>query len=319
MNQFEPKIAERYLHNEMSEEEREQFENTMLGDDDMFYDIAAREDELVDLYSAGKLADGQRERFQRSLAGNPARRQKIANAKVLTGFFSSERASNKTITIAERSGLFEKLAELFSFRSPVFQFAAVGLIAVLALASIFLLVENRRLGSLQQELAGSRLRENELASQIESERETAADLVADLDAERGRIQKLEAEIERLGTSGTTVRPPSNIAPPTIATLILSPGGIRGGPALVRRVDLPSAATRLSIVLTLPAQTGERVSLKLNGETVAENRRVGSRNGEKIVSITIPVSRIKDGRNEIDVFDSSGTKVEDYVFSVSRQK
>lgn len=308
-----------YLFNEMSVEEREQFEDRFVGSESSFVEIAERENELVDRYVRDELSQSERGRFEQSLGAFPARRQKVATAKTLREFLASERTDSKTITIAERSGFFAKLAELFSFRSPVFQFAAVGLIAVLALASIFLLVENRRLGSLQNELAGSRQRENELASQIESERETSADLVADLDAERDRIQKLEAEIERLGTSGTTVRPPSNTVPPTIATLILSPGAIRGGPALVRRVDLPSAATRLSIVLTLPAETGERVSLKLNGETVTENRRVGSRNGEKIVSITIPVSRIKDGRNEIDVFDGAGTKVEDYVFSVSRQK
>ena len=310
-----------YLFNEMPEQEREKFEETMLGDDDMFYEIAERENELVDRYAKNELRGAELERFELSLATLPARRQKIANARVMREFIDSEKAECKAITIAERTGFFAKLAGLLLFKSPAFQFASVGLIGILAVASLFLFLENRRLGSLQQELAESRRRETQLTTQIESERDATGDLTTDLTAERERIEKLEAAIAKLRQTATNGKPSTNVAAPTIATLILSTGFRGTGPAPVSRLELSPGLTRVAVVMSLPAETaaGERVSVKLNGETVADNLRVREKTGgEKTVSVTIPVSRIKEARNELAVIDAKGASLSSYPFSVKRQ-
>lgn len=310
-----------YLFNEMPEHEREKFEESFLGNEALFYEIAERENELVDRYAKNELRGAELERFERSLATLPARRQKIANARVMRRFIDSEKSENKTITIAERTGFFAGLAELFSFRSLAFQFASAGLIAILAIASLFLFWENRRLGSLQQDLAESRRREIELKTQIESERDATADLTADLTAERERIEKLEADIARLGPTSAPNRPSTNGSAPTIATFILSTSFRGTGPAPVRRLELPPGVTRVSVVMSLPSETpaSDRVSVRLNGETAADNLRVREKTGgEKTVSLTIPVSRIKDGRNELTVIDAKGASLSVYLFSVGRQ-
>jgi hypothetical protein len=313
MKQFEPQATERYLFNEMSEDDRERFEETILADDGIFFDVAARENELVDLYCAGKLTGGELERFERTLESLPARRQKVAVAKTLLKFLDAERDS-KTITIAERT----RWIDYFSFRSPVIRFAAIAAILLLALASTFLLFENRRLRSLQDELAESHRRAAELSAQIEVERDTAGELTAALDRERERITSLEEQIVALQGRDRDVLPPK--APsPSIATLVLSYSGIKGGPATaVKRLELPADATRLSIVINLPPETGEQVTVRLNGETVAQNVRVRTRNAEKTISVVVPTTRIKDQRNNIEIIDPAGNTVVEYPFNMTRK-
>ena len=119
------KRIDSYLFNEMPETERSEFEDRFAGDDILFAEIAERENELVDRYVRNELSEGDRVRFERSLDTVPARKQKVANAAVIREFIASER-ENKTITIAERTGFFSRLAELFTFRSPAFQFASIG-------------------------------------------------------------------------------------------------------------------------------------------------------------------------------------------------
>ena len=66
------KQIDEYLFNEMSAEEREKIENKFFEDDEVFFAIAERENELVDSYNAGRLNGEQLERFERSLAASPA-------------------------------------------------------------------------------------------------------------------------------------------------------------------------------------------------------------------------------------------------------
>ena len=303
---------DKYLFNEMPESEREQFEDTFAGDDELFYEIAERENELVDKYTRGEMAGDERVRFERSLRDNPARRQKIENAKILREFIADERAATKTITIAERSGFFSRL---FSF-GPALQFASVGLIVILAVASVFLWSENRRLGSLQQELAASRQRETDLAARIEEESATAGDLTADLEAERERAAQLEAAIDKLRNNNA--RPPVNAPPPTIATLVLSSFGIRGDAVPVGRLRLSPGVARVSIVIGIPADVvlNEPVSVVLNGERIAENAKVRVRRGETSVAVTVPAAKLKPGRNELTVNDGRNAAVVSYIIAVT---
>jgi hypothetical protein len=304
---------DKYLYNEMPETEREKFEDSFVSDDALFYEIVERENELVDRYARGEMSGDERGRFERSLGDNPARRQKIENAKILREFIADERPAAKTITIAERSGFFSRL---FSF-GPTLQFASIGLIAILALASVFLWSENRRLGSLQQELAASRQRESELASRIDEESATSGDLTADLEAERERAAQLEAEIAKLRS--TTTHPPVNNPPVTIATLFLSSAGIRGDAVPVKRFELSPGVSRVSVVVGISSDvaSSESLTVTLNGERVGEKLKAKVRRGETSIAITLPAAKLKPGRNELFVSDSKDAVVARYIIAVTQ--
>jgi hypothetical protein len=304
---------DKYLLGEMSESEREKFEDGCVSDDGLFYEIAERENDLVDRYARGEMPVDERVRFERSLDDNTARRQKIENAKILREFIADEKPATKTITIAERSGFFSRL---FSF-GPTLQFASIGLIAILALLSIFLWSENRRLGSLEQQLAASRQRESELASRIEEESATSGDLTADLEAERERAAELEAQIAKLRNDNS--RPSVNNPPVTIATLLLSSAGVRDGAVPPRRLALAPDVSRVSIVAGIPpdAVSTDIVSVTLNDEQVAQGLRPKTRRGEKSITITLPAAKFKPGRNELSVLDSKDAVVARYIIAVTQ--
>ena len=305
-----------YLFNEMSEREREKFEERFVENEELFFEVAERENELADQYVNGNLSGEHLSRFELSLASNPARRGKVENAKLLRELIAGQKTEHRTITIAERSGFLSKLGSIFSFGSPAFQFASIGLILILALATVFLLVENRRMNSLQAELATARQREAELSAQIEAERDAASELTSDLTAERERIEKLEAEIARLGRNTSSPQPerPS----PSIATLLLLPGGIRGGTAPPKRFDVPKGVVRVAVAIGIPPEAGtvEKVNVRLNGETVAESVRIRVRGDVRTASVTIPATKFKAGRNEIQVTDSAGLSLATYVVAVA---
>lgn len=318
---MDEKQIDSYLYAEMPESEREKIEDRFIVDDELFAEIATRENELVDAYIGGRLSGDERKRFEQSLDTFPARREKLANAKLLREFIATERHEAKTITIAERSGYFAQLAQVIAFRSPAFHLASVGLILLLGLLSIYLLRENRRLGSLETELAASRGRETELAAQIENSQDAAGALTEDLMAERERIARLEEEISKARQNDRT--PAANVIKPTIATILLSPAGVRGpGPRPVEKVEIPSGVGRIAAVLIVDdAPAGGSVTVKLNGETLAKNVRVQTHsNGEKRVLVTIPVSRINATRNELTVSGPDDSRLgESFLFSIRERK
>jgi hypothetical protein len=308
------KQIDKYLLDEMPEKERAQFEDQYTVDDELFYQIAERENELVDRYVRGELAVDDRERFEQTLNAFPSRRQKIENAKILHEFIADERPTNKTITIAERSGVFSRL---FSF-GPSVQFASMAIIVILGLASLFLWSENRRLGSLEQELAASRQREADLSAKFEEESETSGDLAADLESEREKIASLEAELVKRGNSNKD-RPVSSNPPSIVATLFLSGVGFRGDAVPTKSLKLAPGVTRVSVVVGVPsdATVGETLSITLNGERVVENAKAAERRGEKSVSVTVPAARLKAGRNELSVIDNKSAVVARYIIAVTQ--
>ena len=302
-----------YLFNEMPAEERERFENDFFEDDDLFFDIADRENELVDSYNAGRIKGTKLERFERSLVTLPARREKISNSKLLREFSAEQSA----ITIAERRGAFSKIAALFAFNSPAFRFASVGLILILAIGSILLLKENRRLGSMEDELAASRGREAELASQVSSQQDASSELTADLDAERQRIRQLEAEIEKLHTTNANGAQPNRPVAPTIATLLLPATGFRGAPPPVKQLALAPGVNRVSILLdSLSGKTGDKIAIELNGVIVARGVELRMKNGSLTAPVIVSSEKLLDGRNTLRILASSG-EVTDLVFVVKR--
>ncbi|HVF30989.1 MAG TPA: hypothetical protein VNA22_08460 [Pyrinomonadaceae bacterium] len=311
-----------YLFREMDEAERENFENEFFANDDLFAEVTDRENELVDGYVRGNLSGDELARFEKSLETLPARRQKIANANTLREFIADERPVNKTITIAERSGFFSRY---FSFSSPAFQFASIGAILLLAFATAALLIENRRLSSLEAKLASSRQRADELAIQIENAQDTTGALTEDLFAERKRVSELESKVAQMqSTSVNSQTAQPDIVRPTIATILLAPANFRGaGLRPMERIAVPSGIDRISAVVIVPdtTATGAKVSVRLNGETIANGVPVRTRpGGQKRITITIPVGRIGEARNELVVYDTSGNKLGDnYTFSIDIQK
>lgn len=81
----------RYLLGELPEREQEELEQQYFADNDCFAQVAAAEDDLIDLYVMGKLAAADRARFESHfLGGNAERRHKVAFARSLRKYVSAQ-------------------------------------------------------------------------------------------------------------------------------------------------------------------------------------------------------------------------------------
>src|SRR5687767_7907027 len=125
MNAAETAKIDGYLFGEMNEADRDKFDQEMMTDDELFYDVAERENELVDRYLRGDLEDSLAESFRNSLAKFPARRDKLSNASVLKAHIEEGRSA-----AAEAASIpwYRRLG--FAFQAPALAAAAMALLLV---------------------------------------------------------------------------------------------------------------------------------------------------------------------------------------------
>ncbi len=325
---------ERYLLGEMADEEREKFEEQLLADDGLYFEVCETENALVDGYVSDALAGDQVARFEKALKKAPALAEKVANARALRRFIASERKA-EVIAAAPSPSIWEHISRLFSFGSPAPAFAMGGLLLVFAAGLVLLFMENGRRNAeiarlegelsnssrpsareseLERELANSRSREGELQQQIDGEKDIAGDLTADLARERENRRRLESEIEAFRKETTTPDklPKSGIEPPSILAVTLSPS--TGGNATA--VKFGNDMRRAAFLLTLPRSVdkSERLSVRLNGDEIARNIQVRTdAAGAKSLPVTISPQQVRPGENTLTVHDKNGSVVGEYAF------
>ncbi|HJS51981.1 MAG TPA: hypothetical protein VJ781_08790 [Pyrinomonadaceae bacterium] len=304
---------DQYLLGEMDDSERETFEDRLISNDDLFYAVAERENELVDAFAKNSLDDDLAGRLRNSLSSFPGRQQKIANAGALGNYIADVR--HEFQIRSKSASWYERLG--FAFKMPAFAAAAVGLLLMGAIG--VLIVQNRNLSDQvadASELEELRRRESELQTTLEAERSVSGDLTSDLESEREQRAKLENELAEVRKQMANARPPTNDAPivPTIATLVLRPGGIRGGSTPVRRLQIPSDAKRVAVKVFLPTDdTGpSSVNVQLNGQTVVQRAKPIPGAQGTSVSFSVPTDKLIEGLNRITVVDPAGKQIVEYA-------
>jgi hypothetical protein len=308
---------ERYLFLEMPAGEQEAFEEKMFVNDDLFIEVADAENRLVDKYAAGDIAAADAIRFERSLDHVPARREKLANARSLSEFIAENRP---IIAVPEpRPSFLDKLAALFTIRTPAFGMAAAALVLLLLVATGVLLVRERRkesdlakLNDLQSQLEQSRQREQELQTSVTTEREAGGDLVDELDRERARREHIERELEQLKK-----KPAESPESPVIASAFLVPLGGRGGSNTVPEIKIGPNTKRIAVRLALPDDitTDDRLTVRLNQKTIVRDAAPRISGEKKSINVSVSTAAVSKGRNNFDVRDNQGRAVSDYAFSV----
>lgn len=76
-------VPTRFLLGELSDDERDEFEERLLADDDVEALVGAAEDDLFDAYALGELRGARQARFEDRLLASPGGRRKLAWARAL--------------------------------------------------------------------------------------------------------------------------------------------------------------------------------------------------------------------------------------------
>ena len=138
--------CESYLLGELSEAEREQFEEAYFSDDALFERFLAVKDELLDAYARGEVAEEKLKRFTEYFLATAPRRRRLDETQNFIHAVSavSTKANDTNAPLADtthKSGR-QLLADFFKLRPLAWQIALASLLIILG--GTWILVRNRQ-------------------------------------------------------------------------------------------------------------------------------------------------------------------------------
>lgn len=203
-----------YLFFELGADERRTLEERFFEDNDLFYEVMELENDLVDRFVSNNLSAEDKNRFEKSLASSPERREKIANANALKSFIKEEiREAEEVAAVAatqreiieDAPTLWQKIIEFFTFKMPVMQYATAALLLVLTFGTGYLLYErvqmSREMARIkneqQQKLEAIEKQEKQLQERLEQIQQTEKDLENQLENKNGQTDILSSELDQI--------------------------------------------------------------------------------------------------------------------------
>lgn len=293
-------VMSRYILGQLSPEERARLEEEYFANADVFEEMVAAENDLIDAYVAGRLQGNDLRQFENHFLCSPERHQRVAFARSLVD-------SKSQGELPSSSPVQQTIASRWPISPSWVSRSAVAFIFLLLLASgIWLVVRNIRLG---RELADVRT----FQARLEQEEKDLQERNSELMAELAQHQIFPAqEALPLGPSGQSA-----------LLLTLSADLTRGhGKPNV----LPLFSRISSVVLVLETKrdlySGYQISLETpDGTTVLQKKELKSwmtTDGVR-VAVPLPPSALQHGDYVLRLMaigsDQQIREVDDYSFRV----
>jgi hypothetical protein len=298
-------LIRRYLLGDLPQEERAQLENRYLTDADLFEEVLASENDLIDSYARGELTEADRQKFDAEYLKSTQRRERMEFARALSHVSMSAKQSVATDGISS----WKKVWAAFSVQQRMPQWALAAAAIVLAAGGSWLMVENQGLRiDLRQALAG----QAELRGEQETLRQHIAGLEGNVKDQTHQHQQ-GAEVAKLET-------------PTEVTLSLTPGLARGIGESQNTLILPPTTSRVRLQLMMDRDDYASYLAVLRtaeGREVNRQRLKSQRIGnQRAVVAVLPSDRLRPGDHVLTLLGSNGVpgaeeEVEAYSFRVVR--
>ncbi len=184
-----------YLLGEMPRKQREEMEDKYVADEELFDQLLAAEDELIDDYVGDHLSPDRREKFEQYFLSSPERLEKVKSARALMKYVE------RNYKPASGPSLRQKLLSLFNLELPAMRVALTAAMLLVLAAGSLMWIEMKgmrsRLNDLQSEQTARAEREGELRRQLAEQKQISDRLTHDLDEERSERGRLQDEIARL--------------------------------------------------------------------------------------------------------------------------
>jgi hypothetical protein len=142
----------RYLLGEMPEEEQTDFEMRYFSDGQLFGELCARRNQLIDSYVSGRLAPPMRERFEAGIDKSWAINERIRFAETLQGAMDTRSVG---LTSAPQTHYGQTRAALSSFVASYGRLMIVAAIVLVLLGVGWLILRSRHQESVDLNQAGS--------------------------------------------------------------------------------------------------------------------------------------------------------------------
>ncbi len=330
MNNGQVNSIRRYLlEEELSEQEREQIEDRLMSDEDLYHELLVAEDDLIDDYVSNSLPEEERTKFRRRFLHVPELRQKVSFTAALRKH-ALETAPQ--VVAAERapSRSWFDWTRRFSL-PPAFAASFAALLLVAIGAGAWLVKQNSQLRSRveqleanrqttppagttsQEELKAADLRNKQLSDEVQRQQQ-------ELEEKRRELQLAQAQ-QKAPTPRTT--PPVTLA--HILAVPLTSGFVRDSGEWTK-VDIPANKRQVRFQLDVAGDDFPRYKAVL--ETVEEepkrkwsSERLEMRTGN-IVPFDVPARVLVSGDDyqiTLSGVDSSNvaTDINTYYFRVRK--
>jgi len=286
-------LIRRYLLGEIAKQDRNSIEARLLTDPQYFNQLVRVEDELTDQYVRLELSQHEREMFENHFMNAPERREDVAFAMALHSYVSSE-AIGRTVASGPRAWT-SFLTDLSPRWRVAMNTSLACATLFLIAAAAWLLMEfarlKRRLAEVGAERAESRRLEQELKRQVDEQRSRGEDLARQLEISRGRLAQIDRVIAGLSKAVGPAHPEAGVVS---LALFPGLGRDGADTAQTRTAILSSRARRLCLELWTdhPGFTHYRAeALTAEGDLVWSRDALRERSTRigKAVVITLPVA------------------------------
>ena len=260
-----------YLFGELSADECAEFEDSYLKDSQVFQELVALENEMIDRYVLGELPQPERQRFEHSLLTNPARRDMVETARSLLAHSAAPEIPMQPETPERATAPW--------YRTRGFQFAAAVVFLLLMGGTFWLALTNRRLGN-----------------ELENLRREHAATAEDRQALMQQVASLRAQLEQ---QDATIQGMAQLHDHDTVSFNLGPGASRGNGDLANLV-VPSQVSSVSLHMILEHDRHSHYSVSLrtaDGRLIwrEDNEQGQSTSGQnKEITVTLPSRLLKPG-------------------------
>jgi hypothetical protein len=231
-------MATRYLFGELPESQRAEMEAEYFDNPLAFDRLERLENDLIDKYVRGRLEAATRARLEQAYLRNPNRRARLKFAEALAARI--DQYETPLVRDAARDG--SRRWRFFASPSSALTFSMAAVFVLLVFASIWLLIESRRLRSELVRRDGAQARQEQHEAELQQQ----------LGEEQKRNQELAAELQRASESAVAQTKPSpESAAPAVVTLLLAASAVRGSEAASPpTLEIPKGTQHVRVQLAL---------------------------------------------------------------------
>jgi uncharacterized membrane-anchored protein YhcB (DUF1043 family) len=272
------KLISRYLLGELTDEEKDFFEERLFTDSSLFEETEAARDELIENYLRGDLAGQTREKFERYFLASPGRRDTVETLSTLLKV-----ASERVLPDAPVIAPFRK--DRSNRQAGRWLLAAAAL--VIAVAVGWLITTSLRLKNHLEQMESERQalqqREQELQQQLSEEQAGREQLLEELRREQAERARLEQELTRVDSNQQSL----------IASLNLYPGLVRGaGKTTALIIGASTRLARLRVNFEGKRYPSYRAVLQtVEGKTLWQRDALKAAGNS--ITVDIPASLLKE--------------------------
>lgn len=299
-------LIKRYLLGELSTSEQTAIEDEYFLDRSKYDQVRKTEDDLIDSYARGALAQADRERFERAYLANPQRRRHVKFSQAFAQVLDEELSARNSVEGPTEVRIYggQKVASRWSQlidrhdgRRLALRLAFTIAALFIAFIGMWLANENSRLraqlAKTQREVEVQRQSAHMRAQKI-GELETRA---KELTEERKRLQD-QRQAQAVAESGSTRSAPSSVIFPLTISVFRDSG--QETPVLI----IPRGVKEVGLLLNPSEQRFPSylvTLLRVDGMELFSRKGVGPRSSESLeFMVRIPSRKFANGDNVLSV-------------------